>query len=225
MEKRQEQLLESIILHHIETAEPVGSKSVAGSRFFNLSPATIRNEMAVLENDGYIFQPHTSAGRIPTEKGYQYYIKHLLSGKELDKKSKSGLLTAQKNGKKDLAKKLAEFSRLAVFLGFSDSNFFYTGLANLFSQPEFSQRERVYNISEVVDHLDEAINKIFNDINSEPEIFLGKNNPFGSFCGTICVKYRSKNENGILGLLGPVRMNYKKNLALIKYSSELMESL
>src|SRR3989338_6425264 len=72
--QRQQELLNFIISHYVKTAEPVGSNTIAGKGGFDLSPATIRNEMAALEDAGYITQPHTSAGRVPTEKGYHFYI-------------------------------------------------------------------------------------------------------------------------------------------------------
>ena len=76
IKKRQRDILEIIIKHYIETAEPVGSRFVA--RRLGLSSATIRNVMTDLEESGFIIQPHTSAGRIPTDKGYRFYIDSLM---------------------------------------------------------------------------------------------------------------------------------------------------
>ena len=121
MYKMQEQLLETIINQYIKTAQPVGSKIISESRIFNLSPATIRNEMAELENQGFIYQPHTSAGRVPTETGYHYYVKNLVKLTTLDKKTQKNLtdILKVKASLKDLAK-LEEFAALAkkdTFLG------------------------------------------------------------------------------------------------------------
>ena len=74
--KRQEAVLEMIITRYIGTAEPVSSRFVAKN--LNVSSATIRNVMADLEDSGFIAQPHTSAGRVPTDKGYRYYINALM---------------------------------------------------------------------------------------------------------------------------------------------------
>lgn len=227
MQKRQEQLLETIIMQHIKTAQPIGSKLISESRVFDLSPATIRNEMAELENAGYIYQPHTSAGRVPTEVGYQYYVENLLKTASLDKKTQKKLrdtIQAQ-SSLRDLAKGLAENSRLAVFLGLTEKDYYYTGLSNLFNQPEFYQHELVYNISEVVDHLDEVIYNIFYEFGDEPEILVGSKNPFGKFCSTVLTKFKLKRQQGLLGILGPIRMDYQNNLALIKYSQELIKGM
>ncbi len=78
LNERKEHILGAVVVNYIKTAEPVGSRTVA--RFYpgGLSSATIRNEMADLEDMGYLVQPHTSAGRIPTQKGYRYYVDHLM---------------------------------------------------------------------------------------------------------------------------------------------------
>jgi len=213
MQKRQEQLLEIIINYYIETAQPVGSKLIS--------------ESSELENQGFILQPHTSAGRIPTEKGYLYYVEKLIKIKPIDKKTQKYLkgMFSDERPLKNLAKGVAENSHLAVFLGYEDKDYFYTGLSNLFGQPEFFTHELVYDISEVVDHLDEVIYNIFDEVFEEPQIFIGSNNPFGKFCSTVLAKFKSKKRKGLLGILGPTRMDYQNNLALIKYSRDLIKNL
>ena len=81
LDERKEIILNAIIQNYLETGEPVGSRTISKS-YLNLSSATIRNEMADLEELGYIVQPHTSAGRIPTDMGYRFYVDHLMAEKE-----------------------------------------------------------------------------------------------------------------------------------------------
>ncbi|MFH1534703.1 MAG: heat-inducible transcription repressor HrcA, partial [Patescibacteria group bacterium] len=88
---RKKALLEAIITQHIKTASPVGSKLLVGRGGFKLSPATIRNEMVDLEKEGYLTHPHTSAGRIPTEKGYRFYIDNFVKDEDLNDKHKNQL--------------------------------------------------------------------------------------------------------------------------------------
>ncbi len=87
MDERKKQILHAIIKDYISTAEPVGSRAVAKKYNLGVSPATIRNEMSDLEDLGYIEQPHTSAGRRPSNKGYRYYVDSLMEKEALDKKS------------------------------------------------------------------------------------------------------------------------------------------
>ncbi|MGB4429990.1 MAG: HTH domain-containing protein, partial [Thermacetogeniaceae bacterium] len=88
LDLRKEQVLEAIVISHIETAEPVSSRSIARKYNLGVSPATIRNEMADLEEIGLIRQPHTSAGRVPSQKGYRYYVDKLMKKTELTTREK-----------------------------------------------------------------------------------------------------------------------------------------
>ena len=82
MDARKKQILHAVIQDYVDTAEPVGSRTIAKKYDLGISPATIRNEMSDLEELGYIKQPHTSAGRIPSDKGYRYYVDCLMEPKE-----------------------------------------------------------------------------------------------------------------------------------------------
>ncbi len=80
LDARKATILEAVVAEHINTAQPVGSSSVAHSPDVAVSPATVRSEMVALEREGYLAQPHTSAGRVPTDKGYRFFVDHLKSG-------------------------------------------------------------------------------------------------------------------------------------------------
>ena len=82
LDERKLKILQAIIRNYLETGEPVGSRTISKYTDLNLSSATIRNEMADLEELGYIVQPHTSAGRIPSDKGYRLYVDQMLAEKE-----------------------------------------------------------------------------------------------------------------------------------------------
>jgi len=229
---RKSALISAIINEHIISGQTVASKAIVDNYDFSLSPATIRNEMGALEKDGYIYQPHTSAGRIPTEKGWKYYIENFLKDVELDKKHKQVLDRVLSDTGlsyegiiKSAAKGLAELSEEAVFVGFSPDNFYYTGLSNLFRKPEFQKIDLVRHMSEVVDHLDEVIKDMFDEIN-EVRVLVGSENPFGKECSSIVGKYKyGKDQEGLFGILGPMRMDYENNLALIKYAKQLFSEV
>lgn len=78
LNERKRQILRAVVVNYVKAAEPVGSRTLSRSHLMGLSSATIRNEMADLEEQGYLIQPHTSAGRIPTQKGYRYYVDNLM---------------------------------------------------------------------------------------------------------------------------------------------------
>src|ERR1700694_2039552 len=81
--ERQSRILELVIREYVEAASPVGSQLISGKYPMKASPATIRNEMAELEEMGYLTHPHTSSGRVPTEEGYRYYVEILMREEEL----------------------------------------------------------------------------------------------------------------------------------------------
>lgn len=228
MNERQQQLFKLITDEYVKTVQPVSSKFITESGDFGLSSATIRNEMAELEKQGYIFHPHTSAGRIPTEKGYQYYVEQFVSEGQLGKKQlqafDSILASAEQISQqvKSVAKNIAEFSDGAVFVAFSPHDFYYTGLSNLFGQPEFANPELVYNLSQVVDHLDQTIGNIYDEVDEDLEIAIGQSNPFSPVCSSVLGRY---GEHGIIGILGPVRMNYQNNVNLVAHGRSFISKL
>src|SRR5215471_11035986 len=77
LDERKAAILRAVVEEHIHTALPVGSQTIARLHGLQVSSATVRNEMTVLEREGYLVQPHTSAGRIPTDRGYRYFVDHL----------------------------------------------------------------------------------------------------------------------------------------------------
>ena len=103
----------------------------------------------------------------------------------------------------------------------------------MFNKPEFSNPELVYSLSQVIDHFDEVISKI--ELKSEPEMLLGDENPFGQDCGVVLASFNLKkakgpaspkrSEGGLIGILGPMRMDWANNLALINFSKELINTI
>jgi len=186
--------------------------------------------MAALEKEGYIHQPHTSAGRIPTEKGWKHYIENFLRDIDLTEAEKKALDSviqketglAHDSVIKRVAKQLAEMSKEAVFVGLNSDSYYYTGLSNLFGQPEFQELDLVRHISSVVDTLDEVIKKMFDDFRDGTTVMVGSDNPFGNECSSIVGTYENKSgQRGVFGILGPMRMDYEQNLALIKHAQKL----
>ena len=92
LDDRKQEILKSIVANYLETGEPVGSRTISKMGSLNLSSATIRNEMSDLEEMGYVVQPRTSAGRVPTDKGYRFYVDQVMSEKVDSDKSQGALL-------------------------------------------------------------------------------------------------------------------------------------
>lgn len=227
MEDRKRKVLFNIVKEHIRSKAPVSSKGLVKKYNLKVSPATVRNIMGELEEEGYILQPHTSAGRIPTERAYKDYLDSLLSAEDRKKcrdlterelGDLQGFLSENKQDSfKKAAKLIASYSDNAVFWAFNKNNLYYTGISNLLQQPEFAREDLIYDVSSIIDRMDEIIGDIFENIpKREISVFIGSENPFGKFCSSVLTKYRSRNRNlGVVGILGPLRMDYRKNIALM----------
>ena len=235
MQERQELILGSVVREYVDSAIPVSSSLLAEKYDFSLSPATIRFEMAELENKGYLYQPHTSAGRIPTDKGFRYFVDVLMEDKELSLKEQRSLqvetlkLRAQnKMLARTTAKLLSAMSGNLAVSGVIDSDDFYkAGIQKLFSQPEFNDLDSVSKIAEVVDYLDESLEELSGELKnkSEVEIYIGEENPICDTdeCSMVVSKYNFKNgEEGLLAIIGPKRMKYSRNVSLIDYLKKLL---
>lgn len=227
MDKRKEIILNTIIKEYLKTGAPVGSGVLVEKYKLDISPATVRGEMAILEDEGYIKQPHTSAGRVPTEKAYKLFVRNIKKarvGKADETSLAEALKKMDETAFKETAKLISSLSGSAVFWAFHRHNLYYTGISNLFQQPEFSQLEMIYDISTVIDSLDEIIDSIFDKIDPDVKIMIGSDNPFGAFLGTVITKYRIAENTGLFGIIGPMRMDYEKNLAIIRYVSETISA-
>ncbi|MBR3172842.1 transcriptional regulator [Candidatus Saccharibacteria bacterium] len=236
---RQQDILCQIIEEYAETASPVGSVTLA--KLFGVSPATIRAEMARLEAAGYIAQPHTSAGRVPTDAGYRYYVNHLEETNE-DLKQIENERRSLERGTHALEVRVSSQSRadaairravdalveLTGNLGLAtiDGQLYLSGLTRLFTQPEFGDTRRVQAVARLLDNLEpwlretapgEALN-----------IFIGHENPIGknSEVSLIISKFRSPfSDRSYIGVLGPTRQNYSRVMALVKHAGNMLEEI
>ena len=223
---RKKSIVKKVVEEYIKRAKPISSGFLSKKDFSKVSSATLRNEMFDLTNEGFLFQPHTSAGKIPTENAFRFFLENFIEIKEVEKKLQNIFLQIQKKINderkriKELAKELADQSGQAIVVSFSKDDYFYTGLSNLFSQPEFEDFSLVRDLTRVIDHLDKTMAKIFDEI-KETKILLGEENPFGSRCCIILTPLKKSKQKIIIGLLGPIRMDYNKNLSLINFIGNL----
>lgn len=223
---RHHKLLGQVVRSYIKEAEPVGSRTLEGK--LGVSSATIRNDMVLLEQEGYLFQPHTSAGRVPTAQGFEFYLENLMEAREpkpAEQKTLREVLRGQAAGEKtakDLARSMADISQEAALVAFSPDHTYYTGLANLFQQPEFADVGMVREMGQVVDHLDEALLQLMSKASNKVQVLLGKNNPLGSDCAIIYTNLHIARQPVLFGLFGPLRMDYEANIGRINYVREIV---
>ncbi len=229
MEDRQRELLLVIVESYIREAEPVGSRAVEGA--LGVSSATIRNEMSELEEAGFLYQPYTSAGRVPTTKGFQFYIDNIVQPVEPSPNEQRVLKNVIDEFKTDyeqlmkqLARALAELSGEAVVVAFNPHNVYYTGLSQLFNQPEFSEIDMVRAMGAVVDKLEESMSVMYQQSNNAVEVRLGSASPLNEDCAMIFTRYNVPmvDEASLVSFLGPLRMDYGANMGRFEYLRKIL---
>ncbi len=228
---RQAKILAAIVKENCESGQPVASQDIVDKYQFGVSPATIRNEMGCLEKLDYITQPHTSAGRVPTDKGFRYFVNQLMDKVRLTLKDQDRLKTdlmklqmANAEISRRLAKLVSEYSQQASFALFPEE-VSTVGLSNLLSNPALPA-EDAKEIAQFFDNIDEYSQKMIADYGSHgaeamigKEIQLSKTSDYSMIVSGLQLPSGKK---GVIGLIGPKSMKYEKNLSLIEYVAKLL---
>jgi heat-inducible transcriptional repressor len=228
MTERQKQILSAIIEQYAEVASPVGSSLLA--KLFNVSSATVRAEMAQLEELGFIMQPHTSAGRVPTDKGYRYYVN--LVGDSVQQPSarvERALAARTSNGglpERVIRNTVDTLVELTHNLGLATigDQLYMSGLSNLFGQPEFIHPAQVQEVARLLDNLEPWLREAAP--NETLSVYIGAENPIGrnSGCSLIISKFRSPfSDRSFIGVLGPTRQSYRDVMSLVERAGKTLE--
>lgn len=228
--ERQEHILRSVVDEYVRSGEPVASKVIVDRYMTQVSPATVRNDMAALEELGYVYQPHTSAGRVPTELGYKYYIDHFIRVERADKiaeELRNAVNSAESPGAmlRAAAKALSSMSGHAAIVAGEDSGPQVSGLANLMQEPEFDDMQRRTDVATALDRAETAIAELLQLMRQdEVTVWIGRENPLGAELASVVIRVRLPNgEIGMLGLMGPLRMRYGRNIGLLQEVKKLLD--
>jgi heat-inducible transcriptional repressor len=228
MTNRQAQILSAIVEQYAEVAAPVGSSLMA--KLFGVSSATIRAEMVELERLDFITQPHTSAGRIPTDKGYRFYV-NTLQDKHQPETSRMAYAIErqiQDAGEAEQAIKNAvqalSLSTKNLGIGIWNDRTYQYGMSSLFQHPEFYGGPQAFGIAQLIEQLPELLNQIYHDKN-RVTVYIGQENPIGKSAGASSIIGRIKTPYGqsFVGVIGPTRQNYKQVVGLVDYVSNSLE--
>ncbi len=235
MNERQSKLLAAIIDQFITTAVPVGSHHLLEAGAFQVSGATVRNEMRVLGEEGFLAQPHVSAGRIPTAKGYRLYVQqHMQPSKyEVKVRKRFAELQEQYLKRKDQERAYDAVSLLARMMpdiAFATvphkDRVYYLGLSNVLRQPEFQADPRLgTGVAEV---LEEGLADLLERLNIDETIryYIGEDHvlPQIQSCSLMITRYRLRDHEGVIGILGPMRMDYAYNTVALDLAANLLRS-
>lgn len=232
MTERQKQILCSIVEQYAEVASPVGSSLLA--RAFKVSSATVRAEMAELERFGYITQPHTSAGRVPTDKGYRFYVNNLAETQNnqlapAERHAERALTARVQDGgmpERTIRNAVDTLVELTHNLGIATigNQLYMSGLSNLFGQPEFMQAGQVRQVAQLLDNLEPWLHEAAP--NQPLSVYIGQENPIGrsAGCSLIISRFRSPySDKSYIGVLGPTRQSYRDVMQLVRHAGVTLE--
>lgn len=239
LSERQRQLLKAIIEEYIETAEPVGSEVIERKYDLGVSPATIRIEMGKLTEAGFLRQPHTSAGRTPTSMGMRLYINELMKEKQLPITAEVSIkekLWQQRTKEERLLKEAvgALASRLDM-LGLArddDGQVYYAGAANILDWPEFYDIDVARMVLSLFDENPRLVEIIGKAQGTDPiHILFGEELGYEDLAPTgfvftryefIPVNPAIPGKGGVIGMIGPARMNFSLVLPYVRYVRNLL---
>jgi heat-inducible transcriptional repressor len=232
MTERQKQILCSIVEQYAEVASPVGSSLLA--RAFKVSSATVRAEMAELERFGYITQPHTSAGRVPTDRGYRFYVNNLAETQNnqlapAERHAERALTARVQDGgmpERTIRNAVDTLVELTHNLGIATigNQLYMSGLSNLFGQPEFMQAGQVRQVAQLLDNLEPWLHEAAP--NQPLSVYIGQENPIGrsAGCSLIISRFRSPySDKSYIGVLGPTRQSYRDVMQLVRHAGVTLE--
>jgi len=233
---RQTQILKSLIDEYIETAIPVGSENLDKKYNLGVSPATIRSEMNILTKNGYLKQPHTSSGRIPTPLAMKFYIDQLMEERQMsltdEVKTKEDVWDSRKNLDSlldEATRVLADRTKSLAVAATDEGKIWRAGFSNVFLNPEFADLETCSNIFSVIEEVDKMTELFFHRaVSGSPiDVLFGEDLDWPGFTpvGIVATHFNVLGKNAALGVIGPVRTNYSTVIPILKYFRSLMNEI
>ena len=232
---RQALILKTLIEEYTDNAEPVGSETLEQKYDLGVSPATIRNEMSYLTKSGYLKQPHTSAGRIPTARALRFYVQQLMEEKKLSLADEVKARQRIDEGKNDLGKVMHEATRalaeeskmLCVGAIDGDDSLWHAGYANILSIPEFYNIDVTSRVLLLLEQFDRIHQILFRETIPLSVLFgeeLGWSyfEPVGVVATHFKVMTPDRERVGSLGVIGPARLPYAYIIPRVRYFGDLV---
>jgi transcriptional regulator of heat shock response len=231
MKERQTQLLSSLVEQYIETGRPVGSATLAELLGLSISSATIRTDLQELDQLNYVYQPHTSAGRVPTDHGYRYYVDHVVAAalaraeQQHIRQAFENLYREYRQWPRTATKLLASLAHtVVVAAAITSPDVEEAGMSELLGQLDQNELDTAREISTIVEAIDRQAANLARRLPADSIIFIGEENPLLPARYTSLIVRKAMLPGGQTALLmvaGPKRMSYQRNRALLDCVVEL----
>lgn len=233
---RQKKILKAIIEEYTKTGEPVGSAILDRKYNLGISPATIRNEMASLIKEGYLVQPHSSAGRMPTAMAFRLYINELMQEKELSVAEEVALKEKIWDYRfepekllKNITKLLAEKTKTLALATTKEGDFYHSGYANILDLPEFYDIDVTRAVLSLLEEVNELQNLFAKSFGEEPvHVLIGDELGIKLLepCGLAFIDFEAGPKlTGNLGVIGASRLDFSYIIPLMRYFGSLIEQI
>lgn len=218
LDDRKKRILQAIVDYYVNSAEPIASKVIANDYGLDLSSATIRNEMAEMEEMGLLEKTHTSSGRIPSDLGYRYYVDDIMDVNSISDEEITKFLDHLSGDENDILQSISmALSGATHYTSISrdDDGLFLYGRNNVFDYPEFNDVESLKRFMYMLEE-EELLKKLFSSSNnSDITVRIGKENNLKQLqdYGIVIFSYQDK---GDIAIIGPKRMDYSKVMGYIR---------
>ncbi len=236
-EMRKKEILAAAIDYYTRTAQPVSSEALVRDYSLDLSPATIRNVFADLEEEGHLTHLHTSAGRIPTQSGYRFYVNNLMREIKLLGEEKRKIETEFHKNMQQLellldkaSQVISESTHCAGIVSFSawQDRIFYKGASSMIGQPEFRNLDKIRHLMMALEEKEQLLEIINRDLEDKLKIYIGNEITCSDIndCSLVVSSFERNNKPaGRLAVLGPTRMEYPRVVSTLQYISDLVSKL
>lgn len=222
MDERENRILGFLVRDYVKTAMPVSSVRVREGLGLKESPATIRNIVAELDTAGFLEQPHTSAGRVPTDRAYRYFVDNLMSEVSPRLREVSRIQRVAGKEYEEAGRFFADALKLLSIVNAGRGHFIGHGFAGLLKEPEFRESELVMNIGYMMDNAEAVFDVYRKSAREAKDVFIGRENPARRAyeCGVFYIESAGGLRNQAMLLIGPKRMDYEKISGYIEYFLE-----
>lgn len=235
--QRKDLVLGIVVNAYIKMMTPVSSSYIVDEHHLDLSPATIRNILAELEEDGLLTHPHTSAGRLPTQKGYRYYVDHLMNQIQLLEEEKFRIKNEYEKEVRDLEAALEKTSQVIadvthytsiISVDGWDGKIFCRGTSYVVGYPEYHDVKKIGKILTALEEKESLLQMINRDLEKKIKIYIGHEIVCSDIEGCSLAVSRYETHSGPTGriaVLGPTRMDYSRVVSTLDYFSKLMQEI
>lgn len=233
---RQKLILNTAIAEYITSAKPISSQLLEKKCDFDVCSATIRNELQALTDKGYLLQPHTSAGRVPTDKGYRFFVDNWLEDIDFEKEAAKEISEMENFLNKKMEDCFTPLQTMIKSLALASDNLalgylpeekilLKEGWKEILQEPEFLEQGYAARFAKMIDDFEENIEDLFSEAEEEPKVFIGKENriPKASDFSVVVSKFSGPHQKGVFAIVGPKRMEYPRNINLINAAIKLLE--